>query len=114
MYYTNEHEWIEYRGYTALVGICLIKLCGKADLQRITFCDTFLHSGLNAYEVYMPVDGKIVSFNKKLLDNPSLILNEDQESTWIVKISPNALYKRDGLLQAHQYKLLNKKGKVYC
>ena len=126
MYYTNENEWIDYLGHTALVGICKIKLSGTKDIQSAAFCDvassaergaviaTF-YSGTNSFEVRMPVDGKIVGFNPRLLNNPSLVLSKDQKSIWIVKISPNAPYKRDGLLQEHQYKLLQKKvsGAVY-
>lgn len=121
MYYTNKHEWIEYSGHNALVGICKIKLSGTNDIQSVACCDVLSNieqggviatfsSTRSSFEVYMPVDGKIVDFNKKLLENPSLILSDDQESNWVVKISPNAPYKRDGLLQVHQYKLLNKKG----
>ncbi|WP_118951921.1 glycine cleavage system protein H [Taibaiella helva] len=121
MYYTAENEWIEYNGHNAFVGICKIKLSGTNGIQGATFCDvlsnlergaviaTFYHNR-SAVEVYMPVDGKIIDVNKKLLDNPSLILNGAPESTWIVKISPNAPYKREGLLQLHQYTALRKKG----
>ncbi|WP_288878919.1 glycine cleavage system protein H [Pedobacter panaciterrae] len=120
MYYTAENEWIEYNGHNAFVGICKIKLSGTNGIQNVTFCDVLssleqgaviaiFHYSRSSVEVYMPVDGKIVEVNKKLLDNPSLIARSDLESTWIVKISPNAPYKREGLLQLHQYKALKKK-----
>lgn len=125
MYYTNEHEWIDFLGLTALVGVCKIKLSGTV-IQSATFCDVLspverggviatFHSDQGSFEVYMPVDGKIVGFNPKLLNNPSLVLSKDQESLWIVKISPNAPYKREELLQEHQYKLYQKKisGLIY-
>lgn len=121
MYYTTENEWIEYHGHNAFVGICKIKLSGTNAIQGATFCNvssslekgdviaTFYHDH-SAVEVYMPVGGKIVDINKKLLDNPSQILSTSSESTWIVKISPDAPYKREGLLQLHQYRALTKKG----
>ncbi|MFA6060705.1 MAG: hypothetical protein WC756_21090 [Taibaiella sp.] len=122
MYYTNDHEWIEYRGYTALVGICKGKLSGDKELLRVEFAEdvsnmvrgsviaTFYLTG-NSFFVSMPVDGKIIEFNKKLIETPSLIVSWDQHqrSVWIAKISPNAPYKREGLLQSHQYKPLKKK-----
>lgn len=120
MYFTKGHEWIEYRGYIALVGVCKIKLSGINNIQSVEFCDILSPIGLGsviatlqtehrAIEVYMPVEGKIIDFNKKLLENPSLIVTGENISVWIVKISPNAPYKRDGLLQPHQYKSLKKK-----
>ncbi len=123
MYYTSKHEWIEYSGFTALVGITKIKLTGINHIQSAAFCDVLshmqqgaviatFHSSHQSIEVYMPVDGKIIDFNKKLLENPSKILSEDLESIWIVKISPNAPYKREQLLQAHQYKSREKNGNV--
>lgn len=120
MYYTNEHEWIDYLGYTALVGICKAKLSGAKEIQNAIFCDLMANVGKGdliatfrsaqcSFEVYMPVDGRVISFNPKLLNNPSLILSNDQRSMWVAKISPNAPYKRDGLLQEYQYKLLPSK-----
>lgn len=120
MYYTTEHEWIEYSGHNALVGICKAKLSGANQIRSVAFCHdrsnlergaviaTFYY-GRSSFEVYMPVDGKVTDINEKLLDNPSLLLNDEAESTWILKIIPNAPYKREGLLQAHQYKPLRKK-----
>lgn len=121
MYYTSEHEWIEYSGHNALVGVCKAKLSVANGIQSAVFCPvlsnmergavvaTFYYER-SSFEVYMPVDGKVSDINKKLLENPSLLLNGEFESTWILKINPNAPYKRDGLLQEQQYKLLTKKG----
>ena len=120
MYYTNKHEWIEYSGHNALVGICKAKLSGADKIQSVAFCHVLskLERGVviatfyyerSSFEVYMPVDGKVTDINKKLLENPSLLLNDNPESIWILKISPDAPYQREGLLQAHQYKSLKKK-----
>lgn len=119
MYYTTRHEWIDYNGHNAFVGVCKNKLSGMRNIQSATFCDVSAHkekgaiiatfyAGHTLIEVCMPVDGRIIDFNVKLLTNPALILSNDQESIWIVKISPNAPYKRDGLLQSHQYTALKK------
>lgn len=120
MYYTSEHEWIDYRGYTALVGICKNKLSAIKDVERAIFCDALRHvdrgtviatfyDERKSIEVCMPVDGKILGFNHKLIENPSMILGGGMESIWIAKISPNAPYQREGLLQGYQYNLVKKK-----
>jgi len=120
MYYTNEHEWIDYRGQTAYIGICKVKLSGINDIQSAVFCDALssmdrgavvvtFFSGRKLIEVRMPVDGKIIEFNSKLIENPSMVLCEGQNSVWIARIGPNAPYKREGLLQEHQYNARKKR-----
>lgn len=122
MYYTNEHEWIDYRGYTAYVGVCKGKLSGINDIESAVFCEALSNSdqgtvivsfisGHKLVKVHMPVDGKIIEFNSKLIENPSMILSTAQHSVWIARISPNAPYKREGLMQEHQYNAHEKKGK---
>lgn len=121
MYYTDEHEWIDYRGYTANVGICKVKLSGIDRIQSAAFCDTLTDINCGAVivtffseqhlvEVRMPVDGKIISFNNELIQNPSLILNRELSTMWIARISPNAPYKREKLLQEYQYNSYKKRG----
>lgn len=120
MYYTEDHEWIDYLGVSALVGIHRTKLSGINKIQQTTFCPVpatlskgdviaTLYSETGKIEVYMPVDGRVVAINPKLLNNPSLILDGAQHSMWIAKISPNAPYVREGLLPEHQYELLASK-----
>jgi glycine cleavage system H protein len=121
MYYTKEHEWIEYNGYNAFVGICKAKLSGPNEIHSAAFCNvlsnlergavvaTFYYER-SSFNIYMPVDGKVIDINRKLLEKPSLLLNDEAERTWILKIIPAAPYKRDDLLQLHQYKSLKKKG----
>lgn len=120
MYYTSNHEWIEYSGHNAFVGICKAKLSEAneiqssvfwhvlSNLERGTVVATFYY-GLTSFDIYMPVDGKVIDINKKVLTNPSLLINNEAVSPWILKVCPNAPYKRDGLLHAHQYKSLKKK-----
>ena len=104
MYYTNEHEWIDYRGHTAHIGICKNKLSGISEIQRITFCEvpsniergsvivTF-HSERKSFEVYMPVDGKIIGFINKLIENPSMILSKGRKVSGSLRSAPTRLTK---------------------
>lgn len=116
MHYTEDHEWIDFLGVSALVGIHKNKLSGINTILQATFCQVpaalgkgetiaEFQSGKGHFAVRMPVDGSVIAINPKLLNNPSLIINGDLHSIWIAKISPAAPYSRAGLLQEFQYQV---------
>ena len=122
MYYTKDHEWIEYQGSVAYVGICSFKLIGFREVQQIVFNS---RSGFKKrgeviaiikykdyqIEAHMPVDGKIVQSNDILLSaNPNTLLQHAENSGWIVLIIPSQPYERKDLLLPKQYQM-NSKGK---
>lgn len=120
MYYTKDHEWIDYLGVSALIGIHKNKLSGINEVLQATFCRipselargeiiAEFHSERSLLQVYMPVSGSLIAINPKLLNNPSLIFNEALHSIWIAKISPAFPSLREGLLRQQQYALLTSK-----
>ena len=44
-----------------------------------------------ASEVYMPVSGKIVEINERLLNEPELINSDCYEEGWLIKVEPTSL-----------------------
>ena len=44
-----------------------------------------------ASEVYMPVSGKIVEINERLLNEPELINSDCYEEGWLIKVEPSSL-----------------------
>ena len=120
MYYTKDHEWIDYLGVSALIGIHKNKLSGIRRALHADFCPipsvlpqgaviAEFHSERGSIQVHMPVNGSVIAINPKLLNNPSLIVHEALHSMWIAKISPAAPYLSAGLLRPHQYELLTSK-----
>lgn len=122
LYYTKEHEWIEFQGSVAYVGICSFKLTGFREVQQIIFN---IRSGFKKQgeviaiiknkdyqiEAHMPVDGKIVQSNDILLSaNPNTLLQHAENSGWIALIVPSQPYERKDLLLPKQYQM-NSKGK---
>jgi glycine cleavage system H protein len=120
LYYTTDHEWIDFQGSVAYVGVCRFKLLGFKELHQITFNE---HSGFskksdviatvkyNDYqiEVHMPVDGKIVQINENLLSGDQNILLLQPESTgWIARIIPAQPYEKKDLLLPQQYQMNGK------
>jgi glycine cleavage system H protein len=116
LYYTGDHEWIDYQGSVAYMGICLFKLIGFKQVQEIRFNDPsgFKKKGeviaslkYNDYNisVHMPVDGKILQVNEKLQNgNPNFLLDCAESSGWIALIAPTLPHERYDLIHPKKYK----------
>lgn len=121
IYYTTDHEWIDFQGSVAYSGICSFKLTGFKQIQEIIFNEPagFKHKGeviavikCNDYQIeaHMPVDGKILQVNEKLLEgNPNFLLDCAESSGWIVLIAPSLPHERNELLLPKQYQKNKKK-----
>jgi len=120
LYYTMDHEWIDFQGSVAYTGICHFKLTGFKQIQEIVFNapSGFKKKGeviatlrYNDYLIsaHMPVDGKILQVNEKLLNGGYDMLLDCAESTgWIALISPSSPHERQGLLLPKQYQMNGK------
>ena len=119
-YYTKDHEWIDFQGAVAYIGICHFKLTGFRQIQQINLkkANGFLKQGevlatvkYNDYliEAHMPVDGKILQINEKLIsDNPNILLDCAESSAWIALIIPSLPQERKDLLLHKQYQMNGK------
>ncbi|NCU04288.1 MAG: hypothetical protein GXC73_09910, partial [Chitinophagaceae bacterium] len=74
LYFTNDHEWIDFQGSVAYTGICKFKLTGFKAIQELAYTDAtgFKQKGemlatirYNDYLItaHMPVTGKIIQLN---------------------------------------------------
>lgn len=122
LYYTKDHEWIDFQGSVAYVGVCSFKLIGFREIQQITLAEP---SGLKKkgdviatikykdykIDAHMPVDGKLMQVNEMLLTGDRNVLLQNPENIgWIALIIPSQPYERIDLLPAKQYQM-NGKGK---
>jgi glycine cleavage system H protein len=121
VYYTNDHEWIDFQGSVAYVGICRFKLTGFKEVSKIKLAEPgdFIKKGdLIATVMYkdyiitaaMPVNGRLIQINSKLSEEQNILAQDPENSGWIAMIAPSQPYDRDGLMIAKQYQL-NGKGK---
>lgn len=122
LYYTADHEWIDFQGSVAYTGVCQFKLLGFKEVHQIGFRETsgFTKKGeviavikYKDYQIeaHMPVDGKIIRVNEALqTGDPNLLLRYAENSGWIAAIIPSQPYERTGLLLPKQYQM-NGKGK---
>ena len=112
--YTNEHEWVRSEGETAFVGITDF---AQSELGEIVFVevetvgetlakgDTFgsIEAVKTVSDLFLPIDGEILEFNKNLDNAPELINNDPYGDGWIVKIAATNPAQLDELLSAEEY-----------
>ena len=119
-YYTKDHEWIDFQGTVAYVGICRFKLTGFKQIQEISYNEPsgFKRQGeviatvkYNDYlvEAHMPVDGSVLQVNEKLVSgNLNILLDCAESSAWIAIIVPSVPHERKDLLLPKQYEMNSK------
>lgn len=116
LYYTNDHEWIDFQGSVAYIGVCRFKLSGFKEIHKIEFRDTSnlmkqgevicsIHFDDYEIKVHMPVEGKIVSINDLLMTNEKdVLLQQPENSGWIALIVPSRMPDKTGLLSVENYR----------
>jgi glycine cleavage system H protein len=116
LYYTDDHEWIDFQGSIAYVGVCDFKLSGFKEIQQIIFVENsdLVNRGeviarikYDDYLVFMhmPVAGRIISFNDILLtDEKGILLQQPEKNGWIALVVPGELNNKTGLLPPEKYK----------
>jgi len=120
MYYTRDHEWIDFQGAVAHIGVGEFKLTGFRELHAVNFMPSsgFKHQGdVLAFLIYqdyqigvhMPVNGRIDQVNQIFLtDNLPQILLHLKFNGWIYTIIPSDPDDREGLITGEEYLSLDR------
>lgn len=112
--YTKNHEWILIQGDTALVGITDYAQGELGDIvfvdvdcvgQSLSSDDVFgsVEAVKTVSDLYMPVSGKVLSFNTDLENSPELINNSPYDKGWIIKLEVDSDNLNNGLLSLEEY-----------
>ncbi len=115
--YSKDHEWIRVEGDSAYIGITEF---AQGELGDIVFVDVDMHGEeLEKEEVFgsieavktvsdlfMPINGEVLSFNEKLEDDPELINTDPYGKGWVIKITISDVKELDELLDASEYQEL--------
>ena len=115
--YTKDHEWLRIEGDNAHVGITEF---AQGELGDIVFVDIdtqgeelekeqvfgSVEAVKTVSDLFMPINGEVLSFNEKLEDKPELINLDPYGEGWIIKISISAVSELDELLDASEYREL--------
>mgnify|MGYP001403219029 CR=1 FL=1 len=115
--YTKDHEWIVVDGDTATIGITDF---AQSELGDIVFVEVdtegetleseevfgTVEAVKTVSDLFMPLKGKVIEFNKNLEDSPELINSSPYEDGWIIKSTVSDVSEIDNLLSAEEYKNL--------
>lgn len=112
--YTSDHEWIRLEGNQAYVGITDFAQRELGDIVYIdinsvgkTIAKEAVFGTVEAVktvsDLFMPVDAKVLEFNKKLDTNPELVNQDPYGDGWMVKIELSDVSQITGLLSAADY-----------
>lgn len=118
--YSKDHEWVKVDGDKAYIGISDFAQhsLGEIVFVELPEVDTefskdeafgVVESVKAASDLYIPVGGKVVEINEKLVDSPELV-NEDAYGSWMIVVELSEKSELDGLLKADQYEKLCDKG----
>jgi glycine cleavage system H protein len=113
--YTKDHEWIKVDGNTAYIGITDF---AQRELGDIVYVDiNSIGKTVNEGEIfgtveavktvsdlYMPITGEVLEFNKKLDSNPELVNSDPYGDGWMIKVNIANSSELDALLSDSTYK----------
>ena len=115
--YTKDHEWLRIDEGIAYVGITGF---AQGELGDIVFVDVdtegeelekeevfgSIEAVKTVSDLFMPINGEVLSFNKKLEDEPELINTDPYGEGWVIKIAISDVTELDELLEASAYQEL--------
>tara|TARA_B100000900_G_scaffold93650_2_gene76885 strand:- start:9925 stop:10302 length:378 start_codon:yes stop_codon:yes gene_type:complete len=113
--YTKDHEWLKIEDSVAFIGITEF---AQSELGDIVFLDLdtvgetldkeevfgSIEAVKTVSDLFMPVSGEVLEYNKLLDDNPELINSDPYGEGWIVKINVIDHNELSTLLDADAYK----------
>jgi glycine cleavage system H protein len=124
VYYSKEHVWLRVMGGRGKIGITdyaqqelgeIIFLSLPDENSLVEQGDVFgtLESSKTVADLYAPVNGEIVSANKDLEEEPTLINDDPYGNGWLVTMEIDDPSQLDDLLSAADYeKFLEMQGKA--
>ncbi|MFT5601989.1 MAG: glycine cleavage system H protein [Flavobacteriales bacterium] len=115
--YSKDHEWLRVEGGNAYIGITEF---AQGELGDIVFVDVdtegeelekeevfgSIEAVKTVSDLFMPINGEVLSFNKKLEDDPELINTDPYGEGWVIKIAISDVSELDELLDASAYQEL--------
>ncbi|MGQ9693395.1 MAG: glycine cleavage system protein GcvH [Thermodesulfobacteriota bacterium] len=114
LYYSKEHLWIKVAGNRGTVGITdfaqqemgeIIYVELPTEGSPIEQNEVFgsLESSKTVAELYSPVSGEIISINKDLDEEPSMINDDPYGKGWLISVELDDPAELEELLSASEY-----------
>jgi glycine cleavage system H protein len=115
--YTEDHEWLQLSGDTAVVGITVHAQDALGDVVFVDLPEVgasfaqkevagVVESVKAAADVYMPVSGEVIEVNDALRNDPSLANSDPLGAGWFFKVKLSQPAEVDALLDETAYQQL--------
>ncbi len=112
--YSKEHEWIKLNGEEATIGITkhatemlgdivFAELPEKGSNVDKDGTAGVVESTKAASDVYTPVSGEVIDTNQMIVDDPSKINEDPEESAWFFKLKIKDKSEMDSLMSKEEY-----------
>ena len=112
--YSKEHEWIKLDGEEATIGITkhatemlgdivFAELPEKGSQVDKDGTAGVVESTKAASDVYTPVSGEVIDTNQMIVDDPSKINEDPEESAWFFKLKIKDKSEMDSLMNKEEY-----------
>lgn len=112
--YTKDHEWVKVDGNVVTVGITdfaqnelgdIVYVEIETEGEELNQEEVFgsVEAVKTVSDLFMPLSGKILTFNKDLESNPEIINKDPYGKGWMVKIEIKNNDEFDKLLTAAEY-----------
>ena len=112
--YSKEHEWIKLDGDEATIGITkhatemlgdivFAELPEKGSNVDKDGTAGVVESTKAASDVYTPVSGEVIDTNQMIVDDPSKINEDPEESAWFFKLKIKDITEMDSLMNKEEY-----------
>ena len=112
--YSKEHEWIKLDGDEATIGITkhatemlgdivFAELPEKGSNVDKDGTAGVVESTKAASDVYTPVSGEVIDTNQIIVDDPSKINEDPEESAWFFKLKIKDKSEMDSLMSKEEY-----------
>ena len=112
--YSKEHEWIKLESDVATIGITkhatemlgdivFAELPEKGSNVEKDGTAGVVESTKAASDVYTPVSGEVVDINQEIVDDPSKINQDPENSAWFFKLKIKDKSEMDSLMNKDDY-----------
>ena len=112
--YSKEHEWIKLDGDVVTIGITkhatemlgdivFVELPEKGSSVEKDATAGVVESTKAASDVYTPVSGEVVDINQAIVDDPSKINQDPEDSAWFFKLKIKDKTEIDSLMNKEEY-----------
>ena len=112
--YSKEHEWIKLEGDIAIIGITkhATEMLGDIVFTELPEKGTSIEkdgtagvveSTKAASDVYTPISGAVVDTNQAIVDDPSKINQDPEDSAWFFKLKVKDKSEMESLMNKEDY-----------